>query len=440
MKPPADAAYGAIGWALAFAALPLVVLMPAHYAREHAVPLGTLGALLLAVRAIDAAWDPLAGRWADRALQHSATAAWWLLAGAAAALWVGFAAVFFPPSGWSGTGLLAWCAGALLLTMAAYSLGTIVHQAWAARTGGGDDDQARRAAWREGAALAGVMAASTVPLVAGFGWTAALLALGLAVGLWALRRGPQPLALPASHAHVPDPHRTRAAGALWQPWRLGAFRRLMLAFVANGIANAVPATLLVFYVTDRLQAPQWTPWLLATYFACGMLSLPWWVSRVPSWGLERTWSLGMTAAVAAFSGAAWLGPGDVAWFALVCAVSGLTLGADLAVPPALLARVMATSQASSEATPGISSAAAGEGVAFGWWTGANKLNLALAAGLALPLLQAVGYSPGTRDPKALTALMLAYAVLPCVLKLLALAVLCRRRPSTAPVRTMPWNA
>jgi len=65
----------------------------------------------------------------------------------------------------------------------------------------------------------------------------------------------------------------------------------------------------------------------------------------------------------------------------------------------------------------------GEGAYFGWWNFATKLNLALAAGLALPALQWFGYAPGGRGDDALTALTLAYCVLPCLLKLAAVALL-----------------
>ena len=66
----------------------------------------------------------------------------------------------------------------------------------------------------------------------------------------------------------------------------------------------------------------------------------------------------------------------------------------------------------------------------------SKLNLALAAGVALPTLQAFGYAPGSADARGLQALTLAYCVLPCVLKLaaaLSLYVFVLKPPqSTAP--------
>jgi Na+/melibiose symporter-like transporter len=64
-----------------------------------------------------------------------------------------------------------------------------------------------------------------------------------------------------------------------------------------------------------------------------------------------------------------------------------------------------------------------EGAYFGWWNFATKLNLALAAGVALPTLQAFGYAPGSRDAQALQALTLAYCLLPCALKLAAAGLL-----------------
>ncbi|MFM2036837.1 MAG: hypothetical protein RL459_2102, partial [Pseudomonadota bacterium] len=138
-----------------------------------------------------------------------------------------------------------------------------------------------------------------------------------------------------------------------------------------------------------------------------------WLQLVNRLGLARTWAVGMVLSISVFSFAATLGAGDVLAFTVVCALSGVALGTDLALPGALLAGVIARSGDQGRA----------EGAYFGWWNFATKLNLALAAGLALPLLALAGYTPGARSDEALTALTFAYCLLPCLLKLLAAAFL-----------------
>ena len=109
-----------------------------------------------------------------------------------------------------------------------------------------------------------------------------------------------------------------------------------------------------------------------------------------------------------------LGSGDTWQFALVCLLSGAALGADLALPAALLADI---AEGDGEQ--------AGAGACFGWWNLVAKLNLALAAGLALPLLAWLGYRPGSIDDQARGALAAVYCLLPLALKLVA-AALCWR--------------
>ncbi|MBB2488069.1 MFS transporter, partial [Mitsuaria sp. WAJ17] len=132
-------------------------------------------------------------------------------------------------------------------------------------------------------------------------------------------------------------------------------------------------------------------------------------------GLAPAWRRGMLLSVLGFAATPWLAAGDAPAFLLVCVASGLALGADLALPAALLTGLIHRHPDG----PGR------EGQFLGWWTCASKLNLALAAGLALPLLASLGYAPGTRDAAALDTLAWAYAGLPCLLKLLALALLWR---------------
>ena len=88
--------YGALGFALAFVALPLYVSLPAHYAAEYGVPLAALGALLLGARLFDALVDPWIGRFCDRLLNGPPGRVRALMTAAALLLLGGFVGLFFP--------------------------------------------------------------------------------------------------------------------------------------------------------------------------------------------------------------------------------------------------------------------------------------------------------------------------------------------------------
>jgi len=395
--------YGLLGLPLAFVAMPLYVHLPHVYATQHGMSLSTLGSLLLLARLFDALIDPLLGRWGD--LAYARSPRWALLACAigAGGLLLGMVLLFFPP--WKPADSPALLLAVLMLTYTAYSLLSIVHQSWGARLGGSESQRARIVAWREGFGLAGVMAASVLPAWLGWGEWIAVFGLTLMAGCWGLSRCPAPPPI----AITPGPMRD----ALFHPWRYAPWRWLMAVFVLSGLSSALPATLVLFFIQDRLQAPTWQPLYLTLYFMAAAASLPAWMAMVKRWGLMRAWLAGMVLAVGVFVWTAGLSQGDVWAFGWVCALSGLALGADLALPGALLTGIIMRQGDSGQR----------EGAYFGWWNLASKLNLALAAGLALPLLERLGYQPGTTSPDGLQALTFSYAVLPCVLKVLAAGVM-----------------
>ncbi len=318
--------YGLLGLPLAFVALPLYVLLPNYYARNFGVPLAGLGLLLLGARLFDAVVDPLLGRWADALFARSHRHV--LACGAAAALLLGtsFGALFFPPDT-TLPFLWAWALACLLVCYLAFSTLTILHQSWGALLGGDALGRSRVVAFREGLGLLGVVLASLSPVLFGMQATVALLGLALLLGCWAWSRSPRPaLAAPAPGAHPSD-----LGVGLLAPWGSPAFRALLAVFMVNGIATALPATLILFFVQDRLQAPQaMEAWFLGSYFVAAALALAPWLRIVKRWGLERAWLAGMLLAVAVFAFASQLGAGDASAFLAVCVLSGLAMAADLA--------------------------------------------------------------------------------------------------------------
>jgi Na+/melibiose symporter-like transporter len=406
-----------MGFPLAFVALPLYVVLPNYYAVNLQVPLAALGAIMLGARLFDAVIDPLLGRWSDALYARSLGHVLGWGAFAAMALALGFVLLFFPlvraPSA-----VLIWAGSVLLLTYTAFSALSIFHQSWGARLGGDEAQRSRVVAWREGLGLLGVVTASLAPFALGMEATSALFVGALATGWWAWSKAARPSVQPRSGAKL-------ERVGLWLPFSRPAFRALFAVFMVNGIASAVPATLILFFVQDRLQAPaHLQPFFLGSYFICAALAMPLWLRLVRRLGLAATWGLGMLLAVAVFAFAAQLGSGDSTAFMVVCALSGVALGTDLAMPAAMLAGTIAANGDQGRA----------EGAYFGWWNFATKLNLALAAGIALPLLALLGYSPGAQDDAALRTLTLAYCLVPCALKLLAATLL-----YTLIIRKQPCN-
>ena len=197
------------------------------------------------------------------------------------------------------------------------------------------------------------------------------------------------------------------------------FLRLLAAFFLQGLANGLPATLFLFFASERLGAPAAAGPLLVLYFLSGLAGMPLWLRLARRSSKHRAWCIAMLMACAFFVAALALGADDTAAFAVICAGSGLALGADLLLPPAIQADVI-----------DVDTLASGEqraGLYFAIWGFATKLALAAAAGIAFPLLSRFGLDPaaGLRAPQGLLALSLLYAGLPVALKLAAIALMWR---------------
>jgi GPH family glycoside/pentoside/hexuronide:cation symporter len=399
---------------LAALTLPAYIYLPSFYAGELGLGLAIVGAVLFGARLWDVATDPLIGWLSDRTKGRFGRRRPWIVAGtplAALAIWM----LFAPPQGvgpfyllgWSLALYLAWTMIIVPLSALGAELSPLYHQ------------RSRIAAWREMSALVG-----TVLALAGLAWldgaraeglaamgVALALALPLAVGAM-VRWAPEPTALAASRRPAKGLAFAVLAGN--RPFRL-----LLLAYLVNGCANGLPATLFLLYVGHVLAMPWQAGLCLLVYFVAGIAAMPAWLRLSYRYGKHRVWCGAMLACCAAFAWTPLLGAGDLAAFIAICVVSGACLGADLVLPPAMQADVI-----------DVDEAAGGQGRAglfFALWGMATKLALALAVGVAFPLLDLAGFRDGAGDnePAALLSLALLYGALPVALKLVAIALMWR---------------
>jgi Na+/melibiose symporter-like transporter len=398
-------AYSLLALPLMMTALPLNILLPDFYAQHTALSLQTIGLLLLATRLIDAVADPLLGSWVDAQKARGSYLRPILLA--APLLAAAFHLVFRPPQSLDLGAQAAWLFFTLAAAYLGYSLAIVAYQAWGAELAHDDAGRARITGAREGAGLIGVLIGGSLPQLAGYGATTAALVALLVLGLAALaRRAPRPpqaRPLPPGNPYL----------AFVVPLAARNTRWLLGVFALNALAPSITATVFLFFVSDRLGLAAYAPIFLAAYFLAGAASMPLWMRLARRFSLHALWLAAMVAAVVAFVWAWWLPAGAAAGFAAICVLSGLAFGADLALPPALLARVIDANGHNGQR----------EGAYFGLWNFANKLVLAVAGALALAILDALGYARGAREAAALDALAFTYAVVPCGLKLAAAALL-----------------
>ena len=390
------ASYGLFAGFLAAAGLPLYIHAPKFYVDEYGVSLATLGAVLFGLRLLDVVQDPLLARLAGMLRAARGLAVGLALAVIAASM-LGLFAVTPPVAP------VLWFALMLAGVFSAFSFLTICFYAQGVDRGGrmAGMGHLRLARWRETGGLIGVCLAAVAPIALG-GFSAyalAFAALALLAGL-AMAREWRAVA----------PADTGFAPVLRDP----EARRLLLIALVNAAPVAVSSTLFLFFVESRLQAEGAEGPLLLLFFLSAALAAPVWSRLAERHGARRVLVWGMVLSIVSFAFAVTLGAGDTLAFALICAASGAALGADMTLLPAIFSARM------HRVAPG---AAAG----FGLWSFVSKFTLAFAAVTLLPLLQMAGFQPGAaavaeNSETALWALSLAYGAVPCVLKVIAVAL------------------
>ncbi len=414
--------YGLPGFTLAFAALPLYLLTPALYAQQFGLSLGLIGVLLMLTRLTDAIADPFIGRWIDQSTQSL----WLWMAGGLIVMAVGLGLLTHPPVMLDATEpsvlkFSIWLVGCTLIVSLANSTATLAHQSWAVAWTAEIAGQSRLIGARELCGLVGVISAAAIAGQQSGGL------LGLVAVISAV------VAIAASFGLRLVGHRS-SAGAARPPVAWSALlqqaklRELLGTMGINALANAIPPTLILFFLQDYLGAtPNQASGLLAAYFVAAAAAVPFWSWAAHRFRAKTVWIIAMSIAVAAFGWTLTLDQSGLMAFTAICLITGTVLGAELVCPPILLGR-----RIDRERHRGTLEASY-----FGLWNLVIKLALALAAGLTLPILSGLDYQPGIGSPdNNLSALQWAYAGIPIALKCIAIAALWRFHDESAPHPTL----
>jgi len=407
--------YGGTAFVLGMPTIPLLIHLPVIYAEVIGLGLTSTGIALFVARFLDVVSDPLVGLWSDRS-----DGRWGrrkpliLLGGIVSAI----ATVYLlnPDSGVGHYYLTVWAS----VLYFGWTLINIPYLAWGADLSHDYTERTKITSVREAFMLTGILTAGAIPALAaanGFGERQAVsligwvtIIIGAILFAFLLFGVQEPKRRPLHRRE--DPLRAIKGLSGNRP-----FQFLLCGWFINGLANGIPAVLFILYMKHVLEANELERGLLTlTYFIAGVLGIPVWVWLGKRLAKQKTWSIAMTLACISFAFVPLLGSGDIIQFFFITIITGITLGADLIIPPSMQADVAEFEYFRSRHDR--------TSLLFACWSMATKFALALSVLIAFLLLEAFDFTPSLLDAKSnIVALAVIYAALPIVFKLSSILII-----------------
>ncbi|MEM9468944.1 MAG: MFS transporter [Pseudomonadota bacterium] len=388
--------YGALAIPLSFAGLPLYLHAPDFYAAELGLSLTLIGTIVLIVRLFDAIQDPIIGYLSDK-YSHLRRP---IMLSSLGLLIASFLMVFHPPAV-STTLLMAWFLISLVLASTAFSILGINLNSLGSLWSEDRVEKTRITSTRESLGILGLIFAAILPQLLNLQSMAYILAVlcvvtGFLFILWT-----------KNFPEIID--KTTAFNFSLHKLANSEAQKYFIVFAISMLASSIPGVLVIFFVRDLIGAENLTGLFLILYFFSGIVSMPLWQKIAAKKNKVVAWFVSMILAIVTFIWAFFLGEGDVVAYALVCIFSGLALGAELALPPAILSEIIDKEKDQAQT-----------GLYFSAQAFILKGSFALGSGLAFLLLGQSDFVPKTSNSvEALQALSFAYALLPCLIKIIS---------------------
>ena len=407
--------FAAMGMTLAAVEAPLTTYVPPLYAALFGFNLGTIGAIFLLARLWDALIDPAIGLLSDRTRSRWGRRRPWIAVGALIFA-AGAAVVFVPPAG-AGPVLLS---GALFTLYLGYSMIATPLAAWTGELSAQYHERTRIATYAMVMTALALLLALVLPsvlalrlkgnpaveLAAMGGMVFVLLAITLPLGLGAV---PEPV--PAAHALPPLRVRETLGFVLRE-------RLLLRVLASNGavrLGQGIRTALFVFFVTSYMGRPDLAPALFLYQYLFGIVACPIWLAIGRRIGKSRAAVLGELVQMAI--NLALIGVVAGGWPLLIALTTaqGLAQGSGNLMLRSIVADVADKHR--------LDTGHDRVGLFFSVFSLSDKAGLALAVGLALPLVGWLGFVPGhANSAAALFHLKLVFALGPALAHLLSAAI------------------
>jgi len=391
--------YALIAFPLSFAGLPIYLHAPDFYTSFLGLNIEIIGLSLLFLRFIDAVFDPIIGYVSDRYFIHRLKiiyiGVFFLISG----FWMIFNPIF-------EINYILWFCLSIFLCTFGYSILQINVLAFGGLWNISKNKVTKVMSTREAIGIIGLLSASVLPIILfyifqekSYNSIFMLLIIFLFISLTLFINW-------VKGAEITEPVKF-IKPSLSLIFSTNKIKIFYFTYFFNTFASSIPAALIIFYVRDYLLAESYLGLFLIIYFISGAISMPIWQKIAFNYTNIHSWAISMVFALITFIWAFLLKPGDIYGFFAVCLFSGMSVGANLALPAAIIADFIKEKN--------------NEVYAASYYSITNfisKFSLAIATGISLPLLGFFGYVPGVQITGNLFPLI--YAVFPCFILVFAI--------------------
>ncbi|AYJ79627.1 MFS transporter [Aliarcobacter cryaerophilus ATCC 43158] len=401
--------YGILGIPIAFLGFPLYIYLPPFYVQHIGLNIGLVGALLLIARLIDMIADPFIGRFCDI---YSSKFKIILISSLFLTLGLFF---LIKPISNSYFYLFIFS----IITYISYSFVLIPYLSLNAILGKNELDNTKLAFSREIFIIFGVLLSLLLPylfLVSNDSKKSLELLLYFVLIVF-------PIVLilfynklkflEIKNKNISHNNFFKSLKNLFKKYPNQ--KKLFLSFLFNNLANALPATLFLFFVKYILVLEQHTGLFLIIYFLSAIFAFPIWIKISKKISKKSTWILSIFIAISAFIFVPFLNEGDFITFSIICIVTGACLGSDMAIPSSIQADVANFIKKQEDLTS----------VLFGFWAMLTKLSLALALAISFITLEFTGFDKEDINQYSIVAIIFLYSTLPIIFKICAIFFLNR---------------
>jgi len=397
-------AYSLLAFPLAFLGIPLYLHLPTLYHEYYGLSLGTIGFILMGSRLFDAFIDPLIGVLSDQLGWTQKR--FFLLFGMG--LVICFNGFFYMPVFADFMSVPVYFAIFTVWTYLFLSLVLINYYHLGLYWATDERSQTRLASMRELFGFLGMIVACFTPFIftlfvdsiQAYQMHGLLFGLCVIVSLYVL---PDLRIQKTVHSQQGPTGGRALVQKLIYVWKQPQLRLLIMVFFINAIPIGITSNLFSFYVEQVLEQKKMMPVFLMVYLLSGVvgaISCQVWFKHSQK---IRVLMGMMLVSIAGFSITYGLSAVNSVLFYGVCIISGIGLGGELVMLPALAAENLGAHQGYGNTF-------------FSLWASSTKITLAMGAGIFLPLI-AVG------NGYSVSKIAFFYAVVPLCLKLVSIIIL-----------------